>query len=224
MARHTGTVLAVTAAVALFGSSAWSKDAKPWLKGIGAPALTDSQRDQITRDGANFAKAGFLDRSTVTAPPDEMLQKIQAEEARAATAGPVVMRRFFPLNPILERQAPASAKPVPTALLGAGAANYISISSERSLRLYTGTALGNVLVKEVVGAELRAMAAAPKPDFVVGNVPVYVSTVRYAGGTWVTEAIANPAGKIVHVFFQTRVDSPAKSEAMRSWLQAVLGA
>jgi hypothetical protein len=222
MARYTQAVLALIAVAAVVPSTTWAKNSKPWLAGDGSPAISTAQQAQSARDVASASKLGYLDRSTVIAPPAEMLQNIQSEEARLASARGNVMRRFFPLNPVLERRAAASVKPVPADLLSAGAPNYISMSSERTLRLYTGTALGTVLVKEVVGARLQAVMARP-PDAVIGGVPVFIATVRYAGGTWMTEAIANPPGKVVHVFFGTRVDSPARSAAVRSWLQAVLG-
>lgn len=209
----------------LCGGVANGDERPPWARAIGGPTLSEQGRARITRDTAEAKQAGFIDRASVPSPLDDVLREARDDESKtqAMIAGRTqsVRRRYLALNEVLEKRAPMRLAALPASLLRGNSENFIAVSKGRTVRVYSDTALGALMVREVAGAALQTVGDR-KPDVSISGTPVFLSTVKYAGSRWVTEAVAGPPGRVVHVFFGTQIDTAEKSALMQSVLAALL--
>lgn len=193
--------------------------------------LVISERDlaEMSRAKTALAKNGYVEHLTRVSLAEYALQRIrekeqqaeQALQAPAAEGSGAAGQGFFRLGAEVAPQFAFAPSKVPMEMVRADSKNYIIPASGTVTQVFSNTQLGQLLVREVKNAQLfvdSADAASAR----IGGYPVYVTTVKYAGGQWATFILASKDRRVLEIEVGVRVTTPQQKAALDALVASLL--
>lgn len=229
MRMITAVQLAITTAFLLSGASSESRPPGSLPQAhVGTKEIPQHARAAMDRERASVERDGFIERPTVASPTEVAVAELMKreedarnEQARSGARPPAHKVGYLPLSAGIGRALGFAPGTVPETMIDAGSTNVMLPGRDRLIRIYTSTALGPMIVRELKGTPLVVKSGA-QPFMTVGVTPVYVATVRYARGAWGTVAMASSPTRLIHVDIGRRLDTPQQQAALRSLLTALV--
>jgi hypothetical protein len=193
--------------------------------------LVISARDAAEMDEAkiSLAKYGYVERLTDVSLAEYALQRIgqkeqqAAEELRTTRAEPRAARQegFFRFGTDSPPALAFVPSEVPKEIVRSNSRNYIIPSSSKITQVFSNTELGQLLVREVKNARLFAESTGAVSTTVAG-FPVYVTTVKYSGGQWVTFVLASKDQRVLEIEVGTRIGTQQQKAALDALVVGLL--